>query len=858
MQVIVDKHTVTIQKNEIVNEGEYNVQSCNFQFTSDYDGLPKFAIFKTDTVTKQIALSGNSCITPEEVLQSTGIVGLGVYAYETDGDNLVLRYSPTPAVFTVEPGSYDEGDTPTPPTPSVIEQLQEEITQNANNISSLQELTATHTSQISDIQNDVSDIKVEQITQNSNIQTNTNDISDIKAEQITQNQNIQTNANNISTLQNDLSDEVLNRQNADNNLQSQIDAITVSSDVVDVVGTYQDLQNYDTQHIKENDIIKVLQDSTHSNSMSYYRWVITDHVGAWVYVGSEGPYYTKSETDVLLQGKADSDDVYTKSEVYNKTETDNLLNGKQNTLTFDTTPTENSTNPVTSGGIYVSQAEQNTQIDALNNLVNQLPTVDGTGTDISLENTVDYKMRKLDIFGNSSQNTNIITYTCSGTETGDYYYVYNNTNYQFTMPTISSGDVIYFNTTDLKLYLGNTQITTTTDNTGTLITMRSTPNPYYQQFIKVLTGNKYLYFQNENLIVGNLEIVKSKNTNGEWNGNSYTYRGVTFTYNEDKSITIKGTSTGAIYFLISDDYPLNSNTNYTLLNQIGITPAGLQIQNLFSNLGTGYQYGTLQPNNQVRKFTTGTVTGLNNTKLIVASGTTIDTTVYPMLVKGSIISNIPDYVVSQLQAYPLSFGTMEFCSIPNGNIRDKIVGNPNNWFKRQRVKKIILTGQELFKIHATTNTFMRVRTDENIYNDLIDGGSSYCDYFENDNTAGAISAINGFRIAYISGKGQIWFVLDINEFDELSDFTSWLQTKYANNTPVIVYSPLIEAIDVPITDTTLVNQLNNIYNNAYSYSGTTNITSTFEDGNEQMVIDASALLDLNSLITRIETIESEV
>lgn len=101
----------------------------------------------------------------------------------------------------------------------------------------------------------------------------------------------------------ELAAEASARQNADNNLQGQIDALAVASDVVDVVGTYADLVNYDTTHIKANDIIKVLTDSTHSNALSYYRWVITGGVGAWVYVGSEGPFYTKAESDVLLQAK---------------------------------------------------------------------------------------------------------------------------------------------------------------------------------------------------------------------------------------------------------------------------------------------------------------------------------------------------------------------------------------------------------------------------------------------------------------------------------------------------------------------------------------------------------------------------
>ena len=42
--------------------------------------------------------------------------------------------------------------------------------------------------------------------------------------------------------------------------------------VTDIVGTYQDLQNYDTQHLNDNDIIKVLSDSTHDNQPSYYRF----------------------------------------------------------------------------------------------------------------------------------------------------------------------------------------------------------------------------------------------------------------------------------------------------------------------------------------------------------------------------------------------------------------------------------------------------------------------------------------------------------------------------------------------------------------------------------------------------------
>lgn len=112
-----------------------------------------------------------------------------------------------------------------------------------------------------------------------------------------------------------IGDEATARQNADIDLQKQIDAITVSSDVIDVLGTYTELQNYDTSHVKDNDIIKVLQDETHNNAMSYYRWEVVNNSGSWAYIGSEGPFYTKSEID---------------SDFYTKTATNNLLNNKMN------------------------------------------------------------------------------------------------------------------------------------------------------------------------------------------------------------------------------------------------------------------------------------------------------------------------------------------------------------------------------------------------------------------------------------------------------------------------------------------------------------------------------------------------
>lgn len=98
-----------------------------------------------------------------------------------------------------------------------------------------------------------------------------------------------------SAIQTQINNEVSARTNADNDLQGQIDAISAASDVTDIVGTYAELQAYDTQHLKDNDIIKVLTDSTHDNASTYYRW--STNTQTFTYIGAEGPYYTKAEAD---------------------------------------------------------------------------------------------------------------------------------------------------------------------------------------------------------------------------------------------------------------------------------------------------------------------------------------------------------------------------------------------------------------------------------------------------------------------------------------------------------------------------------------------------------------------------------
>lgn len=123
MNVQVTPHTITITQDDNINAGEYNVTQCTFEFSDEFEGLTNQAVFSTCTSTYKTPILNNQCTIPSEVLETNGSVLLGVYGYELDNEELVLRYSPTPQYFVVSRGSYVEGNDPDLPKPSEWEQV---------------------------------------------------------------------------------------------------------------------------------------------------------------------------------------------------------------------------------------------------------------------------------------------------------------------------------------------------------------------------------------------------------------------------------------------------------------------------------------------------------------------------------------------------------------------------------------------------------------------------------------------------------------------------------------------------------------------------------------------------------------
>lgn len=128
MQISVNTNSVLLQKKDTIESGEYNVTPCNFTFTEEYDGLIKTAVFTQKGVSYKMNIINNLCQIPYEVLEHTGVVALGVFAYEEQDSNLILRYSPRPTVFNVTQGSYKKNaENSTPPTPTQFEQYEEAL-----------------------------------------------------------------------------------------------------------------------------------------------------------------------------------------------------------------------------------------------------------------------------------------------------------------------------------------------------------------------------------------------------------------------------------------------------------------------------------------------------------------------------------------------------------------------------------------------------------------------------------------------------------------------------------------------------------------------------------------------------------
>lgn len=270
----------------------------------------------------------------------------------------------------------------------------------------------------------------------------------------------------------------------------------------------------------------------------------------------------------------------------------------------------------------------------------------------------------------------------------------------------------------------------------------------------------------------------------------------------------------SIYAIPSDTSGITKARLRFMSNNSGTSQSGTIVINKpilhFGNVETSYEpyTGGMPAPNPSYPFSVKSVTG-NNSLVITNSDNT------------------------QTQTYPLSLGNIELNSSPDGTIRDEIIGTLDNWVKREYIGKVVLNGTESGWDFQFANGW-RLSINDIVAGVSLDNIPKLFSNYYSAYSQNSLANSQNYGITIRSSQQQI--IIKNVDIASLSDFKTWLST---HNTTV--WYQKVNYTDIQITDTTLISQLNNIYNNAHSYNGVTNITTTYENGNEQMYLDIEVL-----------------
>jgi len=352
-------------------------------------------------------------------------------------------------------------------------------------------------------------------------------------------------------------------------------------------------------------------------------------------------------------------------------------------------------------------------------------------------------------------------------------------------------------------------------------------------------------------------------------GTTRTSNGITYTFNEDGSITINGTATGTSFallvgenlndyqterFRIDEDYVVGnwSNANIQLITR-----------------GTDGEYRTIY------KGSNPDIANIKNIPIgvifvQVATNATVNETIYPQIELGNTQTSYEkftggnpapnsDYpqdvhVVSvnnkiaiansdnsESQTYPINLGTIELCKI--GDYQDYIYKDNGKWYKHSEIGKVVLDGSE-------TGWFKGSDTSGNYYinSNVIHSISNYIDalsnYFIN-----AKAYPNNREGLFAIRDGGNSIIFNSSE-TSVGNWTTWLEKHNTN-----VYYILATSTNTEITDQTLIAQLDN-FEKALSYNTQTNISQ--ENNDLPFIISASAFMSLKYLFGNLETRVAEL
>lgn len=321
-----------------------------------------------------------------------------------------------------------------------------------------------------------------------------------------------------------------------------------------------------------------------------------------------------------------------------------------------------------------------------------------------------------------------------------------------------------------------------------------TPTPDTPSPVKVVTGSNTLVIFGKNLANPSMELG-TINTSGELVSSVNQIRSADY-INIDNATTLYFKRTGDTKNLKSRFY--DENKNFT---------------------GAGTPFSTLEAEVSVP-------TNSRYVKITLDTPNTNYSTDYKL-----IISKTDEaYEPYQNQTYSISLGSMELCKI--ADYQDYIYKNGGNWYKHSEIGKVVLNGSETYTSMGWTGKFgCRVDISNLKQTTNINDASYVLSNYYKTYTQNEVANTYNYSIANRVNQSQI--AIRNDDFTTATELKTWLST---HNTTV--YYVLATPTDTQITDTTLISQLNNIYN-ANSYDIETNISQT--NANLGFIISASAL-----------------
>ena len=798
MDIKVTTSYIEIDK-ESLNRGEYNIRECNFDLPEEFDDLVCKALFtiKETKLTYEVDIVNNKCNIPYEATEHKGNVIIGVIAFETDGNTLVKRYSPSTDEFFVMDGSYVEDiENQSIPTPSELEQLEQRIA----NIELDTEQVETNTQ-------DIADIKTEQAQQNtniSNLQNNkadkseipdvtgfiTKDVNDLTNYTLTTQTGSQIELNLNSTnfkMTATLKDKDGNTVDTSNEIDLPLESVVVNasydSSTKEIVLT---LQNGNTVRISIADLVSGLVSDTD---------YATSDKGGVIKVGENG--ITLNNNNKLQAGISTYNEYSAKSNYYfiGKGTLENVITGKglvsdtdyansskggtvkanagfevsgSTGLVRATTYTNEQYNNagdvtfigkgtlenVITGKQLVNETQlnesQEVQDEDIRNLIDNNMEVTGSGSDITLYGTSKNKFKSINIQGNSEQK-------------------------QLTGKNLFDSDTILANKTS---------------------------------FVK--NGNFYMFYLLPENFKNQIKITALLK------GELQSYLTAGFCINPFAS-------GGSAYRVIANG-EATSHDSFNFSNA----------QNVYFFIGNSrqlrddYEEVDLILNNYQIQVETGT----ESTDFEPFCGAIPSPNLKYQQLEETVTGNIQLKIQNndnENQIFPIASGNTKMRSTPDKSIKDVFYGKLNNWFLKQFIGNIILTGSENGWKNDSTNKLCGLEINNIVSVSSTSTVNGYC----NSYIAGNLAEARANSYNFCVNVKTLWFN---NNGMTLDEFKSWIS---AHN--LIVSYPLETPITTEITDTTVITQLNTIYEKACSYKDMTYVTLTSEGASP--IADVTAIAD---------------